>query len=129
MYQHVRDYLVSMEALNSKEAKKKWRKHIKDNWNNSCAYCDKPPIDIASLTLDHVKARSKGGEDLTANVVPADRSCNLDKGSSNWKTWFRNQPFYKPWKELRINHWIEYGVVLNETQILSIYQYDPLLIK
>ena len=35
------------------------------------------------LTLDHVKPRSKGGQDLTTNVVCACRKCNADKGSSH----------------------------------------------
>jgi 5-methylcytosine-specific restriction endonuclease McrA len=106
--------MYNMEALTHKEAKQKWRQSIKDSWNNCCAYCGQPPIDDSSLTLDHVKAKCKGGEDLSANIVPADRSCNLDKGSTDWREWFRRQPFYQKWRENRIDYWLEHGIVLPE---------------
>jgi len=109
VYRHVHDYLWNMEALTRKEAKKKWRQSIKDIWHNQCAYCGKPPIDDASLTLDHVKARCKGGEDLSANIVPADRACNTSKGSEDWREWFRKQSFYEEWREQRIDYWLKNG--------------------
>lgn len=111
VYQHARDYLCAMEALTNKEAKLKWRQSIKDSWNNCCAYCGKPPIDDSSLTLDHVKAKCKGGEDLTDNIVPADRACNASKGSEDWREWFRKQPFYDPRREQRIDYWLKHGIV------------------
>jgi hypothetical protein len=114
-FQHPYDYLIAMQALTHKEAKHMWRKAIKDKWNNCCAYCGKPPIDDTSLTLDHVKAKSKGGEDLTANIVPADRGCNASKGSEYWRDWFRNQSFYSIQKEHRIEHWLNTGQVLDES--------------
>ncbi len=109
VYERVRDYLWNMEALTHKEAKKKWRQSIKDIWNNQCAYCGKPPIDDSSLTLDHVRAKCKGGEDLSANIVPADRDCNASKGSTEWREWFRAQSFYEQWREDRIDYWLKYG--------------------
>lgn len=105
-----------MDALNSREAKRLWRQSIKNSWNNCCAYCGKPPIDDSSLTLDHVKARSRGGEDLRPNVVPADKDCNHSKGSEDWLTWFRRQPFYDSYKEKRIQHWIKTGTVLPDIE-------------
>lgn len=111
MYECVRDYLWNMEALTHKEAKKKWRQSIKDTWNNQCAYCGKPPIDDSSLTLDHVRAKCRGGEDLSANIVPADRDCNASKGSEDWRQWFRRQDFYEQWREERIDYWLKYGTL------------------
>ena len=111
MYECVRDYLWNMEALTHKEAKKKWRQSIKDTWNNQCAYCGKPPIDDSSLTLDHVRAKCRGGEDLSANIVPADRDCNASKGSEDWRQWFRGQDFYEQWREERIDYWLKYGTL------------------
>lgn len=115
MYLHVDDYLYNMEALNTKQAKHLWRQSIKNSWNNCCAYCGKPPIDNSSLTLDHVKAKCKGGEDLRTNIVPADKDCNRKKGSLDWRPWFRSQDFYEYWKEYRINYWLANDVVLDET--------------
>ena len=106
------DYLYTMEALTNGQAVKLWRQSIKKSWNNCCAYCGKPPIDDASLTLDHVKARSKGGEDLTSNIVPADFPCNASKGSEEWREWYRRQAFYSIEREIRIDHWLKTGQVL-----------------
>jgi hypothetical protein len=125
MYQRINDYLYNMEALNHRQAKKIWRDAIKNSWDNCCAYCGKPPIDDSSLTLDHVKAKCKGGEDLRTNIVPADKNCNLSKGSSDWKIWFRDQSFYEEWKEFRIHYWLKNDIVLSEStakQLLSEYR-------
>lgn len=125
MHQRISDYLYNMEALTVKEAKRIWRQSIKDSWNNCCAYCGKPPIDDSSLTLDHVKAKCKGGEDLTANVVPADRSCNASKGSEDWRIWFRRQSFYSLEKEQRIDHWLKTGDVVKLESEKSAFTQDP----
>ena len=119
MYNKVSDYLFHMEALTHGEAKRLWRKSIKDSWNNCCAYCDGTPITDKSLTIDHVKPRSNGGEDLLSNVVPADRNCNQMKGSMNWREWFKMQSFYEPWKEYRIEYWLQHSVVLSQDECLE----------
>ena len=96
--------------MTRKEAKHLWRKSIKDAWSNRCAYCDNPPIDDASLTLDHVKPRAKGGEDKTSNCIPACKRCNHSKGSENWVEWFQRQEFYSIEREYRIRYWIQNDV-------------------
>lgn len=98
--------------MNSGEAKRLWKKSLKEAWSNKCAYCGKPPIDDKSLTIDHVKPKSKGGEDRTSNVIPACKSCNHNKGSENWLAWYRMQPHYTIEAELRIKHWLRTGEVL-----------------
>lgn len=105
-FPRVRDYLFNLEAMTSKEAKKLWRQSIRSAWDDKCAYCGQPPIDEKSLTLDHVRPKSKGGEDLTANCVPACKSCNHSKGSLEWKEWFRDQDFYDYKAEQRIMKWL-----------------------
>ena len=103
------DYIYHLEAMNAKEAKRLWRKAIREAWDHKCAYCDCPPIDLRSLTLDHVKPKSKGGEDVTKNCIPACRACNAAKGSQDWIAWFRMQPFYSIEKEIRIKQWLHTG--------------------
>lgn len=103
------EYLFNLEAMTTKEAKHLWRQSIKDAWNNCCAYCGNPPIDDKSLTVDHVKPKSKGGENTTSNCVPACKSCNHSKGSSHWKEWYKDQPFYSKEKEEQIKKWIATG--------------------
>ena len=102
-----------MKALNSAQARRQWRAEIRAAWDDRCAYCNQPPIDEESLTIDHVRPRCRGGEDKTSNVIPACRSCNQAKGSENWIEWYRMQPFYSLSGEFRIRNWINNGVVEN----------------
>lgn len=105
-FKKARDYLYNLEAMTSKEAKRLWRQSIRKAWDDKCAYCGQPPIDERSLTLDHVKPKSKGGEDMTTNCVPACKNCNHSKGSLEWKEWFRAQDFYTKEAEKRIMRWL-----------------------
>lgn len=105
--ERIHDYLYNLEAMTRKEAKHLWRQSIKDAWSNCCAYCGNPPIDDASLTLDHVKPKAKGGEDKTSNCIPACKRCNHAKGSEDWIGWFNRQEFYTIEREYRIRNWIE----------------------
>ena len=110
VYERVSDYLYNMSALTRGEARRQWRQSIKDAWSNRCAYCGKPPIDDDSLTIDHVRPKSCGGEDRTSNVIPACRECNQDKSSQEWVAWFRMQPFYSIAAEWRIQQWLRGGL-------------------
>lgn len=103
---HLSDYLFNMSALNRSQAKKQWRQAIKQAWNNCCAYCGKPPIHDSSLTIDHIKPKSKGGSDFTNNVTPACLKCNHSKGSTDWIKWYRQQPFYSKYRESCIKYWL-----------------------
>lgn len=105
--------LYEMRAMTSAEAKRQWRAAIKHAWNNRCSYCGRPPIDDKSLTIDHVKPRSRGGENRTKNCIPACKRCNQAKGSEDWLAWYRLQPYYSLEAEIRIKHWLETGDVLD----------------
>ena len=112
LYERVSDYLFNMTALTRREARQQWRQSIKDAWNNRCAYCNKPPIDddsLTELTIDHVKPKSRGGEDRTSNVIPACRESNQAKSSQDWVAWYRMQPFYDIAGEWRIRQWLHNG--------------------
>ena len=111
VYERVSDYLHNMSALTRGEARRQWRQSIKDAWNNRCAYCGNPPIDDKSLTIDHVKPKSRGGQDQTTNCIPACKRCNADKGSNEWIAWFRMQDFYTIEAEIRIKTWLTKGTV------------------
>jgi hypothetical protein len=103
--------LFNLDAMTSSEARRQWKAAIKQAWDNRCAYCDRPPIDPKSLTIDHVKPKAWGGEDRTTNCIPACRRCNHAKGSLMWIAWFRMQPFYSLERELRIKQWIRTGTI------------------
>jgi hypothetical protein len=119
------EYLYDLETMSSKEAKKAWRKAIKESWNNQCAYCGGTPIDDRSLTLDHVRPKSKGGQDRTSNCVPACKKCNHSKGSENWLEWFERQDFYSRIAEARIKRWLNTDMnsdLIQEGQMLRLNQ-------
>ena len=46
----------------------------------TCAYC-RCPVEFEESTLDHVKARSKGGSNRKDNIVLCCKFCNLHKGN------------------------------------------------
>lgn len=106
-----------MECLTSAEAKRRWRKAIKDAWGNRCCFCGQPPISDKSLTIDHLKPRSKGGEDISTNCLPACLKHNQSKGSSDWRPWFRSQSFYDRIRELRIEYWLLHGRVASDEEL------------
>jgi 5-methylcytosine-specific restriction endonuclease McrA len=82
-------YLYNLITMTSSEAKRLWRRSIKEHFNCTCVYCGET-YELHELTLDHVQPRTYGGEDITSNLVPACLKCNQDKGSNEWKTWMRN---------------------------------------
>ena len=110
VYERVSDYLYNMKALTRGEARRQWRQSIKDAWNNRCAYCGATPIVDESLTIDHVRPKSSGGEDMTSNCIPACQACNQDKSSQEWVAWFRMQDFYTIESEWRIRQWLSGGL-------------------
>ena len=95
-------YLHNLITMTSPEAKKLWRRAIKEHFNCTCVYCGEN-YELHELTLDHVQPRSKGGQDLTTNVVCACHKCNQDKGSRNWLHWMRAKFGHLPHREKTIS--------------------------
>ena len=94
-------YLQHLIAMTSPEAKRLWRRAIKEHFGNCCVYCGES-YELHELTLDHVRPKSLGGEDLTSNLVPACHKCNQDKGSNHWLQWMRNKFGINPIRETLI---------------------------
>lgn len=110
-------YLAAMECLTSAEAKRRWRRSIKDAWDNRCCFCGEPPISDRSLTIDHLKPRSKGGEDISRNCLPACLKHNQSKGSQDWRPWFREQSFYAAEREAKIMFWLDHSRLPDEVEL------------
>ena len=96
-------YLFNLCATSSSEAKRLWRKHIKDSWENKCAYCGSGE----NLTLDHIIPQSKGGTDVSKNVVCCCHSCNQSKGHNSWEDWYSSQEFFCMNRYEKIKNWIK----------------------
>ena len=96
-------YLFNLETLSSSEAKKLWRRKIKERWDYECAYCGSEK----NLTIDHVVPRSKGGTDFTKNVVCCCHDCNQSKSHTPWEDWYFSQEFFSMKRHNKINEWME----------------------
>ena len=83
-------YVFNLETTSSAEAKRLWRKKIKEAWDHKCAYCGSDK----ELTIDHITPRSKGGADVTKNVVCACHDCNQDKAHTPMEDWYLSQEFF-----------------------------------
>lgn len=46
-----------------------------------CAYCGRK-LTIETMTIDHVRPKSKGGYNRTKNYLPACEACNRDKADT-----------------------------------------------
>ena len=83
-------YVFNLHTTSSSEARRLWRKKIKERWNYECAYCGSEK----NLTIDHVVPRIKGGESSVENMVCCCYSCNQDKGHTPWEDWYLSQGFF-----------------------------------
>jgi 5-methylcytosine-specific restriction endonuclease McrA len=97
-------YLQNLITMTSSEAKRLWRRSIKEHFDCTCVYCGET-YDINDLTLDHVKPRCRGGNDFN-NLVPACRRCNQEKGSTNWRSYMRQTQGVNKLREYLINSYI-----------------------
>ena len=96
-------YVFNLETTSSAEAKRLWRRKIKEEWDYKCAYCGSDK----DLTIDHITPRSKGGADVTKNVVCACHDCNQDKAHTPMEDWYLSQEFFNTARYDRINEWIK----------------------
>jgi 5-methylcytosine-specific restriction endonuclease McrA len=97
------DYLYNLHTTNSGEARRLWRKMIREKWDYKCAYCESEE----ELTLDHVVPQSKGGIDSTKNVVCCCKSCNHSKGQTPWEEWYYQQDFFNEERKKKIDDWMK----------------------
>jgi hypothetical protein len=97
------EYLFNLHTTSSAEAKRLWRKQIREKWDHKCAYCESEE----NLTLDHVVPQSKGGLDITRNVVCCCKFCNHSKGQTPWEEWYYNQDFFTQENYKKICDWMK----------------------
>lgn len=97
------EYLFNLYTTSSGEARRLWRKHIKEKWNYQCAYCNSQD----NITLDHIVPQSKGGVDLTQNIVCCCHSCNQSKGHTPWEEWYSSQEFFSEESFNKIKNWMK----------------------
>ena len=98
-----KDYLFNLETTSKSEAKRMWRKNIKEQWKHKCAYCDSEE----NITLDHIIPQCKGGLDVKTNVVPCCHSCNQSKGHIPWEQWYHNHWDFSHNNYEKIKNWMK----------------------
>jgi hypothetical protein len=108
-------YLFNLQTTSKAEAKRMWRRSIREKWGNRCAYCESED----NLTLDHIVPQSKGGPDTTRNVVACCHSCNQSKGHTPWEEWYYNQDFFSYDNYEKIKNWMKPEAPTN------LYAYRP----
>ena len=97
------EYLFNLRTTSPGEAKRMWRREIREKWEHQCAYCGSED----NLTIDHVVPQSKGGMDFTKNVVCCCHDCNQSKGHEHWKLWYVQQDFYSEERFDKIEEWMK----------------------
>lgn len=65
---------------NDPMTRRQGRAYVTGNITMLCHYCGAALTD-ATLTVDHVRPRSKGGKTEPGNIVPACDECNQKKGN------------------------------------------------
>ena len=96
-------YVFNLQTTSSAEARRLWRRDIKEQWNYKCAYCGSED----NLTIDHVVPRAKGGSDFTKNVVCCCHSCNQNKGHIDWEEWYFNQTSFSLERYHKVRKWMQ----------------------
>ena len=96
LFQHPDHYLLNLIAMTSPEAKRLWRRAIKEYFDNTCIYCGET-YDATELTIDHVHPKSLGGPSNTKNSVCACFKCNQEKGTTDWQSFIAK--FNNPLRE------------------------------
>ena len=95
------DFLYNLITTSPTTARKQFKQAIKDEWNNTCCYCNS----TGKMSLDHVIPINKGGKDIKSNLVCACPTCNRNKGHSSMEEWYRNQEFFSEEKLNKIKKW------------------------
>ncbi len=96
------ELMFDLRCLNKGSAKRQFKQAIRYAFGGLCAYCRCK----RATTIDHLKPKCKGGEDLRSNLVPACRECNHSKGSEDWLPWYQRQEFYSDVAQELIEEWI-----------------------
>jgi hypothetical protein len=104
-----KDYLFNLETTSKAEAKRMWRKNIKEQWEHKCAYCESEE----NITLDHIIPQCKGGLDVKTNVVACCHLCNQSKGHTPWEEWYTSQYFFSYDKYEKIKEWVKPEAPIN----------------
>ena len=105
-------YRATKKKLISTLTNKQWDS-IKENFNNSCAYCgmtEEEHLEETGQQLhqEHFVALSKGGAYTHNNIIPSCRSCNSSKNNKDFFEWYSTYEHYNKIREKKILEYLGY---------------------
>jgi hypothetical protein len=110
--------LTLSDYLDKKKVRHQHRQAIFNAFDHKCAYCGQP-----AQSLDHVKPKHKGGQNLSSNLVPACLACNQSKGSTSlWNFFHEQQSFYSETRADFLKKWISGEI--HSLEILTTQELD-----
>ena len=65
------------------------REYLLNKWNRKCAYCS---VETASLQIEHIHPKAKGGTNRVSNLCLACEKCNLKKGTQDIQDFLAKKP-------------------------------------
>lgn len=65
------------------------REYLLEKWGRKCAYC---PVEHATLQVEHINPRAKGGSDAVSNLTLACGPCNTKKGTLPVAVFLKDKP-------------------------------------
>jgi hypothetical protein len=86
-----------------------------------CVFCGQV-FPAEELTVDHLQARSRGGDRSGGNLVTACKACNARKGRQRLAYYLADNPdVYATFRQLAVHAWKRHLVAIDE-EILKIEQ-------
>ncbi|MET9255662.1 RNA-guided endonuclease IscB [Streptomyces sp. NPDC003717] len=86
---HLERAAFDLRAPRSVTESRSVRVRLRSAWGDACAYCDAAE---GPLNVEHVRPRSRGGSDRSANLVLACAPCNRAKGSRPVEEFLAHRP-------------------------------------
>lgn len=107
---------------------RKLRYEVYRKTNGRCSYCGKK-LEFSELTLDHVVAKSKGGEDVYENLLPSCKHCNTlkkDYSLSRYRR-FITRGYNHLLKSVPLfNSLLDYGIIKYHKQEEIVFYFETL---
>ena len=103
------DLLANLIVISPKNARRKFRAQIFENWNWKCAYCDEE-LTVQNATIDHIIPKFKGGHHVRNNMCCCCYSCNISKGSTDLDFWYVPSNYHYCEERLgKLKRWMQQG--------------------
>lgn len=105
--EHADELLANLVELKSADARRRFRASIHEQWDG-CAYCG---MSTTAPTIDHIRAKAKGGDSSRSNLCSCCLSCNRSKGTDDVWDWYHRQSFFCEQRKDRLLAWMQVRVL------------------